>query len=79
MDQQTNITTLSDQYVVDLTKPWHVSWWAKQFGVSEERLQEAVAVMGQRAGLIRFYLVQQEQHPQAQRSACTARARQKRR
>jgi len=76
MDQQTNITTLSDQYVVDLTKPWHVSWWSKQFGVSEERLQEAVAVMGQRAGLVRYYLDQQEN---TSGSACTARARQKRR
>jgi uncharacterized protein DUF3606 len=79
MDQQTNITTLSDQYVVDLTKPWHVSWWSKQLGVSEERLQEAVAVMGQRAGLVRFYLDQQEQHQPEQGSACTARARHKRR
>jgi len=24
-----------DNYTIDTNKPWHVGWWAEQFGVSE--------------------------------------------
>jgi hypothetical protein len=58
MEQQTNIMTFSNRYVIDLTKPWHVAWWANQFGVSEQRLQDAVALVGERADLVRLYLAQ---------------------
>ena len=30
--KQDNSVIGSEKYVIDLTKPWHVAWWAKQFG-----------------------------------------------
>jgi hypothetical protein len=57
--EQTNLITLSDRYVIDMTKLWHVAWWAKQFGVSEELLQAAVGLVGRRADLVGLYLDQQ--------------------
>jgi hypothetical protein len=47
---------LSEQYVVDLSKPWHVAWWAKEFGVSEQMLCAAVALVGDRAEVVQLYL-----------------------
>ena len=40
---------LSPKYVIDVSKPFHVSWWAATLGVSEDELIEAVASSGARA------------------------------
>jgi uncharacterized protein DUF3606 len=47
---------LPDRYLVDLTKPWHLVWWAGHFGVSEEMLQTAISRVGTRAEAIRLRL-----------------------
>jgi hypothetical protein len=59
MEQQIDVVILSDRHVIDLTKPWHVAWWAKQFGVSEELLQAAVVLVGRRADVVCLYLHRQ--------------------
>jgi len=43
-------------YVIDLAKPWHVAWWANQFGTSEEALLAATAEVGVRADMVALYL-----------------------
>ena len=60
MEPQANILTFSNRHVIDVTKPWHLAWWAKRFDVSEQRLQDAVALVGERADLVRRYLNRQE-------------------
>jgi Protein of unknown function (DUF3606) len=39
----------NNRYVIDVSKSWHVSWWAAELGVSEGRLVEAVAMVGNKA------------------------------
>jgi len=46
----------SKGYVIDLEKPWHVAWWANQFGISEEALLAATAQVGARADMVALYL-----------------------
>jgi hypothetical protein len=43
-------------YVIDLSKPWHVAWWANQFGISEKALLAATAEVGVRADVVALYL-----------------------
>jgi len=47
---------LPDRYVIDLSKPWHVAWWAERFGVSEEMLHAAIASVGIHAEDVRVHL-----------------------
>ena len=49
-----------NQYVIDITKPWHVAWWAVELGVSEGALLEAVAVVGNQARAVQAYLFSQK-------------------
>ena len=46
----------SKGYVIDLAKPWHVAWWANQFGISEQALLAATAEVGVRADMVALYL-----------------------
>ena len=46
----------SKGYVIDLAKPWHVAWWANQFGTSQEALLAATAEVGVRADMVALYL-----------------------
>jgi len=39
---------LSPKYIVDVTKPSHVAWWAAAFEVQERALIEAVEAVGRR-------------------------------
>ena len=57
--KQDNSVILSEKYVIDLTKPWHVAWWAKQFGISEKSLGEAVAMAGDSPNAVRLCLSEQ--------------------
>ena len=43
-------------YVIDSGKPWHVAWWANQFGISEKTLLAATAEVGVRADMVALYL-----------------------
>ena len=49
-----------DNYTIDASKPWHVGWWAEQFGVSEKVLLEAIAAVGGQADAVKAYLGTQE-------------------
>jgi hypothetical protein len=53
--------TLSERYVIDLTKPWHVSWWADYFRVTEESLSAAVALVGPCAAVVGRHLGEQKE------------------
>src|SRR5882672_7525705 len=44
------------RYLIDATKPWHVSWWAAELGVSEDSLLEAVDVVGNQARAVEYRL-----------------------
>jgi len=46
----------SKGYAIDLAKPWHVAWWANQFGISEKALLAATAEVGVRADMVALYL-----------------------
>jgi hypothetical protein len=46
----------SGHYIIDLSKSWHVAWWAEHFGVSEPVLNDAVALVGPKAELVELYL-----------------------
>jgi len=47
---------LSPNYVVDVTKPFHIAWWAAAFDVPERTLIEAVEVVGPQATEVFRYL-----------------------
>ena len=47
---------LSPSYVVDVTKPFHIAWWAAAFDVPERTLIEAVELVGPRATEVFRYL-----------------------
>ena len=56
MGQATKAAAVPRQYVIDMSKPWHVAWWASQFCISEEMLRDAVAQVGNRAEMVQLYL-----------------------
>jgi hypothetical protein len=43
-------------YVIDASKPWHVAWWAKELGVSEDSLLEAIHRVGVEADAVEAYI-----------------------
>jgi len=44
------------RYLIDVSKPWHVAWWAKELGVSEDSLLEAVRAVGNQARAVQYHL-----------------------
>lgn len=42
--------------VIDPTKPWHMTWWADQLDVSEDRLQDAMDRVGNDPIAVEAYL-----------------------
>jgi len=44
------------RYVIDVSKPWHVAWWAAEFGVSEGCLLDMVDIVGNQARAVEYYL-----------------------
>ena len=47
---------IDKRYVIDVTKPWHVAWWAAELGVSEDSLLDMVNIVGNQARAIEYYL-----------------------
>ena len=41
-----------DRSRINLTEPYEVQWWANKFGVSKERLSEAVRKVGHSADAV---------------------------
>jgi Protein of unknown function (DUF3606) len=50
--------SLNHRYVIDTSKPFHVSWWAATLGVSEPDLLKAVNAVGVRVSDVYYYLRQ---------------------
>ena len=45
-------TVPRDRGRIDLSDPRELNWWRKKFGCSEEQLREAVAEVGDNAGVV---------------------------
>ena len=50
-----------DHWRVNLTEPWEVFFWSREFGCSEGELRSAVHAVGERAGAVREYIADQHQ------------------
>jgi hypothetical protein len=48
--------TLSSRYVIDISKPWHVAWWAAELRVSESSLLDIIDIVGNQARAVEYYL-----------------------
>jgi Protein of unknown function (DUF3606) len=44
------------RYLIDVTKPWHVAWWAAELGVSEDSLLDIIDIVGNQALAVEYYL-----------------------
>ena len=44
------------RYVIDVSKPWHVAWWAAELGVSEDSLLDMVDIVGNQARVVEYYV-----------------------
>jgi hypothetical protein len=44
------------RYVIDVSKTWHVEWWAEKLGVSVETLLDAVSLVGNASDAVEEYL-----------------------
>ena len=52
MQNQTN----HKGYVIDVSKTWHVTWWATVLGVSEDALLDAISLVGNESDAVEDYL-----------------------
>jgi Protein of unknown function (DUF3606) len=61
-----NMTALASnkRYVIDITKPWHVAWWAAELGVSDEALLDIIDIVGNQAHAVEYYLAVREAREQ---------------
>ena len=61
--------TSNKRYIIDITKHWHVAWWAAEFGVSEEALLDVIEIVGNQARAVEHYLAireaREEREPEA--------------
>ena len=61
-----NMSTIASnkRYVIDITKPWHVAWWAAELGVSEQALLDVIDIVGNQARAVEYYLAIRESREQ---------------
>jgi Protein of unknown function (DUF3606) len=45
------------RYVIDVSKEWHVAWWAEKLGVSVEALLEVMERVGVEANAVEQFLL----------------------
>jgi hypothetical protein len=48
--------SLNHRYVIDASKPSHISWWAATLGVSEPDLLKAMSAVGVKISAVYYYL-----------------------
>jgi hypothetical protein len=48
-----------DYWRIDLTAPWQVRFWTREFGTSEKELRAALSEVGDRVGRVRDHLAAQ--------------------
>jgi len=51
-----------EKFIIDSSKPAHLSWWAEYFEVSEQTLLAAIDVAGVRAIDVQLYLHDRPAH-----------------
>jgi len=54
-----------DYWSVNLHEPWEITFWAREFGCSEEELRRAVQRVGARAGDVRTHLGGERRQPRS--------------
>ena len=52
MHNQTN----HKRYMIDVSKSWHIAWWATVLGVSEDTLLDAITLVGNDSESVETYL-----------------------
>ncbi len=52
------------RYLIDVTKPWHVAWWAAELGISENSLLDIIDIVGNHARAVEYYLALHEAREQ---------------
>ncbi len=52
------------RYWIDVTKPWHVAWWAAELDVSEDSLLDIIDIVGNQARAVEYYLSLREARKQ---------------
>jgi len=52
MQSQTN----QKSFLIDVSKSWHVGWWATVLGVSQDTLLDAIALVGNDSDAVEAYL-----------------------
>jgi len=45
-----------DYWRIDLSEPWQVRFWTREFGVTEEQLRAALTEAGDHVGTVRAHL-----------------------
>jgi hypothetical protein len=50
------------RYLIDLSKTWHITWWATVLGVSEDALLDAITLVGNESGAVEEYLGNRKAH-----------------
>ena len=55
----TSSVRVPDYWRIDLTEPWQVRFWTREFGVTEEALRAALRDVGDHAGRVRDHLAAQ--------------------
>jgi hypothetical protein len=49
-----------DYWRINLAEEWEIRFWAREFGVAEEKLKAAVAEVGNSAGAVRAHLLERQ-------------------
>lgn len=52
----TSSVRMPDYWRIDLSQPWQVRFWTREFDVTEERLREALREAGDHVGEVRAHL-----------------------
>jgi Protein of unknown function (DUF3606) len=52
------------RYLIDVTKPWHVAWWAAELGVTDDSLLDIIDIVGNQARAVEYYLALREARKQ---------------
>ena len=48
--------SVDPRYVIDISKPWHVAFWAEALGVTDAEVIQAVEAVGENADQVARYL-----------------------
>jgi len=55
-DPMTSSVRMPDYWRIDLSQPWQVRFWTREFEVTEDELREALRQAGDHVGEVRAHL-----------------------